>query len=94
MGFGAGSCIDCLGRMRSTSRRMGCVSQSAMGGRTAEQIDGVIAGNTGLMVTIVHGDRAYIWRFVPWDRPQGMHDVFSQMQTLYDTVINSFQLLD
>ncbi len=52
------------------------------------------------MVSIVHGDRVYIWRFLFKEMHPGLGQEdqimteLDQVQKFYDTVINSFQFLD
>lgn len=56
----------------------------------ATRLDNIAATDILRKVVILHGDRAYIWTFVPWAEDQADS---SPMGILYNTVINSFTFL-
>jgi hypothetical protein len=61
-------------------------------GVPANQFDQLPGQDLNRQVVLVHNDRFYTLTFVPDDPSMG--DVYTEMQTLYDTVMDSFSFLD
>jgi hypothetical protein len=60
-------------------------------GVPANQFDQLPGQDLNRQVVLVHNDRFYTLTFVPDDPSMG--DVYTEMQTLYDTVMDSFSFL-
>ena len=59
-------------------------------GEQAVVLEGMPGANASRIVMIVHADRFYRLMFIPWDEAG---ENFAQLETLYNTVINSFTFL-
>jgi hypothetical protein len=62
-----------------------------VGYEPAELLDKVPGQDLGRQVLVVHGDRLYKLTFIPDDPSLG--DIYTQMEEVYNTVINSFRFL-
>ena len=60
-------------------------------GEEAVVLDNVPGQDTSRQVVVVHDDRLYVWVFVPVGEDYG--EVYTQMEDLYATVIDSFTFL-
>ena len=63
-------------------------SDTTIGGEPAIVLDRMPGQELGRVVLLTHGDLLYTLRFAPADDTMG--DVFTQMETLYGTITNTF----